>query len=179
MYCPRCGQERISKETKYCSRCGLLLDYLARIAKNEGLPVREAASAPSDKSFTRKHMLIFSLLWFLLFVFCIVPILAIVHAGLIPIAILSTIGTMGAVIIAATSFLFPIGKTGLGEPVSGPQEARQGELAAQSDARDLPPATENTAREYASPAGDSDAEAVRQPPSVTEPTTKLLRKDED
>lgn len=55
MYCPRCGQEQLNRETKFCSRCGFLMtgvekliqaggalpEYLALREKNQGISARK------------------------------------------------------------------------------------------------------------------------------------------
>jgi hypothetical protein len=41
MYCPNCGQQQISGEMKFCSRCGLALSGLAEWLAG-GVPVRRA-----------------------------------------------------------------------------------------------------------------------------------------
>lgn len=38
IYCPRCGQEQISTETRFCSRCGFLMSGLAEVVFNGGMP---------------------------------------------------------------------------------------------------------------------------------------------
>src|SRR5688500_973455 len=37
MHCPKCGQQQISDETRYCSRCGFLLTGIAEVVANEGI----------------------------------------------------------------------------------------------------------------------------------------------
>lgn len=37
MYCPRCGQQQVSEETKFCSRCGFLMTGLDEVVFNGGL----------------------------------------------------------------------------------------------------------------------------------------------
>lgn len=55
MYCPKCGQ-LVPDNTRFCSRCGLLLSDLSQwLAGNSGLPVREAAQ-PNKLSPRRKGM---------------------------------------------------------------------------------------------------------------------------
>ncbi len=40
MFCPRCSQEQVSEETKFCSRCGFSLSLVAEVLTNGGfLPV--------------------------------------------------------------------------------------------------------------------------------------------
>ena len=58
MYCPNCGQQQVSDEMKFCSRCGLALTGLAEWVAGGSLPVlRPAEQAPvSEITPRRKHM---------------------------------------------------------------------------------------------------------------------------
>lgn len=52
MYCPNCGQQQVSEEMRFCSRCGLALSGLADWLAG-GLPVQRAnetlAATPSPR----------------------------------------------------------------------------------------------------------------------------------
>jgi len=37
MFCPRCGEERISQETSYCSKCGYLLTATSDLLRTDGV----------------------------------------------------------------------------------------------------------------------------------------------
>lgn len=37
MFCPRCGQEQTSEQTRFCSRCGLLMSGMQEIIGNGGV----------------------------------------------------------------------------------------------------------------------------------------------
>ena len=39
MFCPRCGEERISQETSFCSKCGYLLTGTAELLEAGGTPL--------------------------------------------------------------------------------------------------------------------------------------------
>lgn len=45
MHCPKCGQQQISDEIRYCSRCGFLLTGVATVVANNG----ELPGGPSNK----------------------------------------------------------------------------------------------------------------------------------
>ena len=45
MYCPNCGQQQVSGEMRFCSRCGLALSGLAEWLAGGGLPVQHRAQA--------------------------------------------------------------------------------------------------------------------------------------
>ena len=56
MYCPNCGQQQISDEMRFCSRCGLALSGLAEWLAGGRLPLqrREEPQAPAALSPRRK-----------------------------------------------------------------------------------------------------------------------------
>jgi hypothetical protein len=57
MYCPNCGQQQISEEMRYCSRCGLALTGLVEWLTGGRLPLRTAEEAQvAPDSPRRKHM---------------------------------------------------------------------------------------------------------------------------
>lgn len=43
MFCPKCSQEQISSDVKFCSRCGLLLSAISKIVDNDGLTTHDGA----------------------------------------------------------------------------------------------------------------------------------------
>jgi hypothetical protein len=55
MYCPNCGQQQISQEMRFCSRCGLALSELAEWLAGGVLPVRQAASTPTAPESPRQR----------------------------------------------------------------------------------------------------------------------------
>ena len=56
MYCPNCGQQQISEEMRFCSRCGLALSGLAEWLAGGRLPLqrREESQPPTALSPRRK-----------------------------------------------------------------------------------------------------------------------------
>jgi len=65
MYCPNCGQQQISDEMRFCSRCGLALTGLAEWLAGGVLPVRPAdqtsvpVASPRRKHIRRAAKLMF------------------------------------------------------------------------------------------------------------------------
>jgi hypothetical protein len=53
MYCPNCGQQQISGEMRFCSRCGLSLSGLAEWLAG-GVPARRKDEAPVSQSSPRR-----------------------------------------------------------------------------------------------------------------------------
>lgn len=77
MFCPQCGQERVSTETNYCSRCGFLLTGTSELLTTGGVIPRAAAPAGRSIGSPRSRGLKQGLFIFLL-TFLIVPIIAII-----------------------------------------------------------------------------------------------------
>jgi zinc-ribbon domain len=65
MYCPNCGQQQISEEMRFCSRCGLSLSGLAEWLAGGGLPAKRkdkeelSLSSPRRKGIRRGAKLMF------------------------------------------------------------------------------------------------------------------------
>jgi len=55
MYCPRCGQQQISDEMKFCSRCGLLLNGLAGWLVERGTPALQKQETQVSLDSPRKR----------------------------------------------------------------------------------------------------------------------------
>ncbi|HVF48660.1 MAG TPA: zinc ribbon domain-containing protein [Pyrinomonadaceae bacterium] len=55
MFCPRCGQQQLTEEVRFCSRCGFPLDTIAGILAGGGtLPSRARAAKGDELSPRRK-----------------------------------------------------------------------------------------------------------------------------
>ena len=65
MYCPKCGQQQISDEMRFCSRCGLALSGLADWLAGGGVPaqrdveVQVSPASPRRKGIKRAAKLMF------------------------------------------------------------------------------------------------------------------------
>jgi len=65
MYCPNCGQQQVSDEMRFCSRCGLSLFWLADWLAGGSLPAKRpeelqsAAVSPRRKGIRRAAKLMF------------------------------------------------------------------------------------------------------------------------
>ena len=65
MYCPNCGQQQVSDEMRFCSRCGLALSGLAEWLAGGALPVlrqdevQKEALSPRRKGMRRAAKLMF------------------------------------------------------------------------------------------------------------------------
>ncbi len=182
MYCPSCSQLQTSEETKFCSRCGFPLGLVSEILMHGGFLPQLADLYKSKKFFTRRNGLIFSLFWFLIFVVVLAPFFGIAGGPGELIGILGLLGTVGSLIMVIASFLIlkkePVNlespnqvllNTGIHNTYENRQTA-------------LPPTQSQPAQSYAPPANSWKAPNTgefAEPRSVTENTTKLLRKEDD
>ncbi|MGC2237855.1 MAG: hypothetical protein WA584_16965 [Pyrinomonadaceae bacterium] len=172
----------MSEETKFCSRCGFPLGLVSEILFHGGFLPQLADLRKDKKWLTRKNALKFSLAWFLVFTLVLTPIAGAAGINHLP-GMFAVIGTMGGIIMTIFSFLF----------LSKEQNYYQNESAFQGVSQPaqftgrthqqnaLPPPMSQPVESYMPPAGAWQApetgDLVR-PGSVTEGTTKLLKKDE-
>ena len=172
MYCPNCGQQQISEEMKFCSRCGLALsglaDWLAggRVVPAKS-PAQSEALSPRRKGIRRAAKLMF-FSGVLFFIFLAISI-AVDEGGpmFIPFAVFFV-----ALVMMLYARLFSDKNPPMGNQLL-PNQAAQTSVLNSSPARGSLPA-----------AGDMPMPAVgrqqvrtnelAQPPSVTENTTRLL-----
>lgn len=179
MYCPRCGQEQVSREIRFCSRCGLPLNLVAEVVSYNGTLPQLEELAKSKSLFTRRNGLIFTLFWFLFFVFILTPLFGIADIDEMA-GVAAILGTMGGLILMIASFTLLKKEPKLNKSAN-PRFA-QSEVRNLNEARQsaLPPQQSIPVSSYAPPpAGSwqSNTEDL-QPTSVTEDTTKLLNKNE-
>lgn len=165
MYCPRCGQQQVSDEMKFCSRCGLSLAGLSNwVASGGGLYVPAAAPElrkPRRKGVRRGGKVVFA--GAIMFpIFLVLGLLVDEPAPLLLPVVVLIVGLS----IMLYSRIFE-------EPVTNyeVQQSRLGTTVGNA----LPPAP-------SVPANNVKAQHVRtselaQPASVTEHTTRLLDQD--
>lgn len=181
MFCPNCGQERISHETSFCSRCGFLLTGTSELLQTGGVIPQITAPTASVMS-PRKRGLKQGLFIFLL-TFLIVPILAIISAALNiepwAVAIASVLLFVGGLLRMAYALMFESITPGVTTLEENMLATARGLVKGNPGAHALPPQTIYPAREYAAPSTGAwrDTNDL-QPKNVTESTTKLLESDE-
>lgn len=183
MFCPQCGQERISDATSFCSRCGFLLTGTTELLFTGGIipraGVRSAGFfAPSARTRGFKQGLFVFLMTFL-----IVPIVAILTVATgapkwgIPIAAITLF--VGGLLRMAYALMFephvPAGELPEGNATFAPKLMPE----RQTTQHGLPAGNPLPASVYAAPrAGTWRDTSDLAPASVTDGTTKLLEKDE-
>jgi len=180
MFCPRCSQEQVSEETKFCSRCGFSLSLVAEVLTNGGFLPQLAETNKNKKWLTRKNGLFFSLFWFIFFTMILTPIWAIADVDELAV-VGALIGTMGGLILTIASFAFlknePKNTGNFNQEL--PNYKTKNLYGSQQAA--LPPQQSQPAQGYISPANTwkaPDTGEMVQPQSITEVTTRLLKKEE-
>jgi hypothetical protein len=184
MHCPRCGQQQVSQETKFCSRCGFQMGLIPHLIANNGILPELAELYKGNKSlFTRKNGLIFTVLWFIFFVMMMPAFFGVANIDELAAgsAIFGVFSTM-MLLILSLAFLrrgpkrSEITQFELLQQMNQPLHGNQTVGA-------LPPQQSQPAQVYAPPAAGSwrapDTGNFARHGTVTEGTTKLLSKDEE
>jgi hypothetical protein len=182
MFCPTCGQQQASAEIRFCSRCGFLLTGVSQlIASGGALLPAQTANDPNAISPRKKGAKQGTLLLFLGFI--IVPLLAMISIALEiePYAVFAALILLGGggILRIIYALLFESGHPILKDEGVLP-EIIQKVLPNKKHSTELPPAQSAPASSYVPPTATNWRETndLATPPSVTEPTTKLLQKDE-
>lgn len=183
MHCPRCGQQQISEQTKFCSRCGFQLGLVAEIIVHGGTLPQLAELNTKSTLFTRKNGIVFSVFWFILWV----PLLTSIIGGILDLddlgSMCALIGVFGGLMILLASLIYlkPAPKN-YNFPAAPLPRANPAVLYEQSSQQALPPQQSQPVSSYVAPEGSwraADTGDFARPGSVTDNTTKLLKKDQD
>jgi hypothetical protein len=181
MHCPNCGQQQVSRETKFCSRCGFPLGLIAEILARGGFLPQLAELNKKKSIFTKKNGVIFGVLWFITFTMLFTSILGILDAKEEIIAVSAVLGVFGGLMMIIGSLaLLPSSKQYpllLPQQIQPPPPNAHGLHGSQHQA--LPGQHTVPASAYAPPrAGSWRDTKDLEPSSVTESTTRLLEKEE-
>jgi hypothetical protein len=177
MHCPKCGQQQISEDTRFCSRCGLLLTGIAAVVANDGVVRAPKASIAGEIDSPKRRGVKLGFFTFLL-MFLAVPIAAMITLALnmepfLPVIAIFIFGG-GGILRMIYALMF---ESGIGNPIAAGKPVLQSGI----ENRDaLPPAQSIPASAYSSPAGSwrDTNDLQRTPGSVTDSTTKLLQNDD-
>ena len=179
MYCPKCGQERISQETSFCSRCGFLLTGVTDLLQTGGL-TPAVASKPGSVSSPKSRGLKQGLFIFLM-TFLVVPIIAILSVAfrLEPwaVAISSIVLFVGGLLRILYAAMFESSTPGM--PTLEESVMRNLTGRPHISGHALPPQQSVPVSSYGPPrTGRWQDTNDLTPASVTESTTNLLEKDQ-
>lgn len=182
MYCPRCGQQQVSNETKFCSQCGFQMGLVSELLLHNGfLPQLQALYNQKSSFFTRKNGVIFTALWFIFWVMMMPAFFGIAGedeaAGVSAVfgvfsSIMLMVLSLGVLKKSPKTYQLPAM-----EIPQMPQQALYGNPLHQA----LPPQQTQPVQSYTAPQGSwraPDTGEFSVPGSVTDPTTKLLKRDE-
>lgn len=179
MYCPQCGQQQVSDVTRFCSRCGFLLDGTAVVLATGGtVPVRQVPPgykqlSPRSKGVRQGALLMLSTV-------LLVPLVAIIGVavmGIHPAIVGVTAVTcfLGGLLRIFYALLMEeaVPPQNLEAAVTYPPPGMP-QFARPTPNSALPPASANVTANWR----PTNTAEIYQPPSVTENTTRLLDKDD-
>jgi hypothetical protein len=175
MHCPSCGQQQVSSETKFCSRCGMPLSTVAEVVAHGGYLPQLAELDKKQTLFTRKNGVAVSILWCLFFLLILTPMFGIANVEELA-AACAIIGIFGGLIMLISSLIF------LKKPFvtyHHPYPQQPAHLYGQPASHGaLPPSQSAPASTYGAPRAGNWRDTNDLQPSVTESTTRLLNDDE-
>ena len=181
VYCPRCGQEQISAEIRFCSRCGFLMNGLAEVVLSGGIPQQLLPNAPKLPT-PRRRGLKQGGAWFLLGV-VLVPILGIlsqlIHFKEEIVGLAAVLFLLGGIVRMVFALIFESGNPADNTLEENVYQTAQKLLNKNPQANALPPQQSIPVDSYASPRASNwrDTNDL-EPTSVTDSTTKLLNNKE-
>jgi hypothetical protein len=182
MHCPRCGQQQISDQTKFCSRCGFQLGLVGELLEHGGyLPQLAELQKRKTTIFTRKNGVIFSILWLIFWMMMVPAFFGALGASRLSGAF-AAFGFFSSLIIFVASIALL--KRAPKDYELYPQQmpgSSPASLYGQSSVGALPSQQTQPASTYMPPEGAwrvPDTGDLARPGSVTEGTTKLLKNEE-
>jgi len=170
MYCPNCGQQQVSDEMRFCSRCGLGLSGLAEWLGGSRLPARPRDEAQTPAALSPRRKLIRRAAKLMFFSGVLLPIfiafsIAVDDPGPLVIPIIVFFVSLVLMLYAR---LFS-DKTVPAQAIS--QAAQTSTLGSNPARGSLPPAANIPIPRSQQHVRTNE---LAQPPSVTENTTRLL-----
>jgi hypothetical protein len=179
MHCPVCGQQQVSEDTRFCSRCGFLLTGVTEIVANGG--VIPGSMQRNDAQSPRKRGLKQGLFIFLLS-FLVVPLIAIlsiaINAEPFAVAIAAILLTVGGLLRVTYALMFESNEPGA---MTLEEKLLSKSLKKPAESPALPAHHTPPASDYVSPGSGAwrDTSDLGIPGTVTDNTTKLLEKEQD
>lgn len=181
MFCPQCGQERISVETNYCSRCGFLLTAVGDLIQTGGQNPYAVVNPKAGTQSPRKRGLKQGLFLFLL-TFLVAPLMGMISLALniepFLVGIAVIVCFVGGLLRMVYALMFEEAAPA-GASSDKFLDAAQHHLKRAAGMQALPPQQSFPVTDYNAPkTGNWRDTNDLQPASVVEGTTKLLEKDE-
>lgn len=180
MFCPRCGQEQVSDQTRFCSRCGLLMSGMQEIIANGGVlqvydPQPKAPSARKRGVRQGGAMILFGAFF--------VPLLGVLsnifYFSTEIVGLAAVVFFLGGFLRLIYAAIFESGNPADKTLEENVVETAQKLMNKKKNAAELPPQQSIPVDNYMPPKQSSWRETNElTPTSVTDNTTKLLSKDE-
>lgn len=179
MFCPECGQQQVSNEVRFCSRCGFQLAGVTGLLATRGATTTALAAIPDTprRKGVRQGGKMILIGIFLIPLFAIVgEVTRIIPAEAALLGVLCFLAGLLRLIYAALFEDGPFRRQAIPHiPTYAPPGAPP--LGAPSRSAELPPARSVTAHGYVPPRHDTAEISFR--PSVTEHETQLLDDQRD
>jgi hypothetical protein len=176
MYCPKCGQQQVDDNVRYCSRCGFPLGSVTELLASGGTLHLPSASyrstlSPRQKGIRQGALMMLSTMLIVPLVIFLAVALLKLPGVLVPLtAVLLTMGGLLRILYA----VFLEDNEPAGQPQATPHyapPAMPARLSTPARGSALPPPQGMPAPSWRRPVDTSELVA---PPSVTENTTRLL-----
>jgi len=158
-----------------------LLDHIEEVMHNGGEPLFESGEKFGilERIFSGRNVRIVALLWFIVVTMLLLPMAAILDAPEEVLGILGLMGPVGALMVLVLSFFMPNAQA----KAKSKERRKEARNAVTAEPRELPPDRTSYVSDFVPPAERSEDDAQfagRRPHSVTEDTTRhLKRNDED
>ena len=184
MHCPSCGQQQVSNETKFCSRCGMPLGIVSEVLMHGGFLPQLAQLNKKKTFFNKKNGVVLGAFWFIFLTLFCTAFFGILGAPEELVGIIAITGVFGSFMIILASLIFlPSSKpmfASLPQHQMPPPDQMQSAAGLYGTAQTaLPPQQSIPVEVYAAPkTGNWRDTNDLEPASVTENTTRLLDRDE-
>jgi hypothetical protein len=181
MYCPKCGQQQVSGDVRFCPRCGFQLEGVKALVTGEAVPAPLAQLSTPEIDSPRKRGIKQGVM-LMLSTALLVPLIAILaKTGALPreyVALAAIFCSVGGFLRLVYALLFQSGDAPSQEALRPPAYVPPPAHLRGTAAHTLPPAQQQpaTPTHFGGRLFDT-AELGRhaqQPPSVTESETRLL-----
>lgn len=174
MYCPKCSQQQVSDETRFCSRCGFPLNGVKALLADDGAP-QTLETRKTDRSLRKRDLTIGAALMFVAaFIVAVLTVsMPANHSSRILLLFVAWLLVSLLINIKPMIQYFMRSETGAADENYLPSKSVGG-LFSKAEKASLP-AAHSIPADLMMP-GVKTADFAKPPPSVTEPTTDLLNK---
>jgi len=185
MHCPSCGQQQVSNETKFCSRCGLPLGLVSEVLAHGGVLPQLAQLNKKKSFFNKKNGVVLGAFWFIFLTMFCTAFFGIVNAPDELVGIIAITGVFGSFMIVLASLIFlPSSKSVMPAMPQYGMPPQPGQMPAASNVYGaeqaaLPPQQSIPVSVYTAPTTGAwrDTNDL-EPASVTDATTRHLKRND-